>query len=63
MDAPVGDVRLNKAEHLLGGLGSLDEHTVVNLEEAEELEDFAGFWRNLVDTIDTHGLVFSKRDV
>ena len=49
-DAPVGDVGLNKTEHLLGRLRDLNKHTVVDLEEAEELKDFAGLWRDLVNT-------------
>ena len=49
-DAPVCDVWLNKTEHVLGGLGHLHENTVVDLEEAEELKDFAGLWRDLVNT-------------
>ena len=49
-DEPVGDVRLNKTKHLLGRLRDLNKHTVVDLEEAEELEDFAGLGSNVVDT-------------
>lgn len=47
---PVGDVWLDETKHLLSGLGDLDEYTVVDLEEAEELEDLAGLGGNLVDT-------------
>lgn len=36
-NSPVGDVRLNKAEHLLSRSCDLDEDAVVNLEEAEQL--------------------------
>ena len=50
VNAPVSDVGLNKTEHLLGGLGHLDEHTIVDLEETKELENFAGLGRNVVDT-------------
>ena len=49
-DAPVGDVGLNKTKHLLGRLRDLNKHTIVDLEEAEELEDFAGLGSNVVDT-------------
>ena len=52
-DAPVGDVGLNKTEHLLGRLRDLNKHAVVDLEEAEELEDFAGLGSDLVDTSNT----------
>jgi hypothetical protein len=48
----VGDVGLNKAEHLLGGLGHADEDTVVDLEEAEKLEDLLGLGGNLGDTLE-----------
>jgi hypothetical protein len=46
----IGDVRLNKAKHLLSGASSLDEDTIVDLEQAEKLQDLAGFGSNLVDT-------------
>lgn len=48
----VGDPGLDDLEHLRGGLGDLDEDTVVDLEETEELEDLAGLGGNLVDTLD-----------
>ena len=35
---------------MLGSLGDLDEDTVVDLEETEELEDFAGLGGDVVDT-------------
>jgi hypothetical protein len=50
MNAPVCDVGLNKSEHLLCGTGSLDKNSIINLKKAEKLEDFAGFWSDLVDT-------------
>ena len=50
-DAPVGDVGLNKTEHLLGRLRDLNKHTVVDLQETEELQDLAGLGCNLVDTV------------
>ena len=46
----VGDVRLDDLEHFRGGFGEADEDAVINLEEAEELEDFAGFGGDLIDT-------------
>ena len=48
--APVSDVRLNQAEHLLGSFGDLNEDTIVDLQKAEELQDLAGLGGNLVDT-------------
>lgn len=48
----VGDPGLDDLQHLSGGLGDLDEDTVVDLEETEELEDLAGLGGNLVDTLD-----------
>ena len=49
----VGDPRLDNLEHLSGGLGDTDEDTVVDLEQAEQLEDLAGLGGDLVDTLDT----------
>jgi len=49
----VGDVRLNKLEHLRGGLGQTDKDTVVDLEETEELQDLTGLGCNVVDTTQT----------
>jgi hypothetical protein len=40
MDAPVGDVGLDEEEHLGGGLGDLDEDSVVD-PAGVELSDFA----------------------
>lgn len=49
----VGDVRLDELEHLHGGLGQLNEGSVVDLTETEELHDLAGLGGELVDTLDT----------
>lgn len=35
---------------MLGSPGSLDEDTIVDLEETEELQDFSGFGCDFVDT-------------
>lgn len=53
----VGDPWLDDLEHLKGGLGQADENTIVDLEKTEELEDLAGLWCNLVDTVDCISLV------
>ena len=50
LDLPVGDVGLNQTKHLLGGLRDLDEDTVVDLKQTEELQDLAGLGSNLVNT-------------
>ena len=47
---PVSNVRLHKTEHLFGGLGHLNEHTIVDLKKTEELKDFAGLGCDVVDT-------------
>ena len=52
-DAHVGDVGLNKTKHLLGRLRDLNENTVVDLEKTEELKNFAGLRRDVVDTEET----------
>lgn len=46
----VGDEGLDNLQHLRGGLGELDEDTVVDLEETEELESLALLGVDLVDT-------------
>jgi hypothetical protein len=48
----VGHIRLDQTEHLLRRLGDLDEDAVVDLQETQELEDLARFWRDLVDAAD-----------
>lgn len=48
---PVRDVGLNQAKHVDGGLVDLDENTVVDLAEAEELEHLAGLGADSVDTV------------
>jgi len=47
----VGDPWLDDLEHLKSSLGHAYEDTIVDLEETEELEDLAGLWCDLVDTI------------
>lgn len=44
----VSNPRLDDAKHLCSCLGKLDEHTIVDLEEAEKLKDFAGLRGDLV---------------
>jgi hypothetical protein len=48
----VSDPGLDDLDHLLSGLGELDEDTVVDLEQTEQLEDLAGLGGDLVDTLD-----------
>lgn len=48
----VGDVGLDDAEHVDGGLGQADEDTVVDLTQAEELKNLAWLGAHLVDTLD-----------
>jgi hypothetical protein len=47
----VGNPWLDDLEHLESSLGHADEDTVVDLEKTEELEDLAGLWCDLVDTV------------
>ena len=46
----VGHVGLDESEHLLGSLGHLDEHSVVDLEESEQLQDLSRLGGDLVDS-------------
>ena len=46
----ISNPRLDDAKHLRSCLGKLDEHTIVDLEEAEKLKDFAGLRGDLVYT-------------
>jgi len=48
----VGNIRLNEAEHTDGGVVKLDEGTVVELAEAEELHDLLGLGGDANDTAD-----------
>lgn len=50
----VGDPWLDDLEHLKSCLGHANKDTVVDLEETEKLEDLAGLWCDLVDTLDTN---------
>ncbi len=47
----VGDEWLDHSEHVHGSLVELDEHSVVNLSQSEELEDLLGLGGKLVDTV------------
>ena len=46
----ISSVRFNETQHLLSSLGHLDNHTVVDLKEAEELKDFTGLGCDVVRT-------------
>lgn len=46
----VGDVRLDHSDHVDGGLGHSDEHSVVELSESKELHDLLALGAQLVDT-------------
>jgi len=48
----VSDPWLDNLQHLKSSLGHADKDTIVDLEKTEELEDLAGLWCNLVDTLD-----------
>ena len=53
----VGDIRLDYFEHFGGGFSEFDEDAIVDLEEAEELEDLAGFGGDFVDTVNIVSMV------
>jgi hypothetical protein len=61
----VGDIRLNNAKHLNGGLRKTDENTVIDLKETKKLESLALLWINLVDTLDTNhkGKLWFSRNI
>ena len=46
----VGDEWLNKSDHVDGGSVELDEDSVVELSQTEELHDLLLLWSELVDT-------------
>lgn len=48
-----GDEWLDDLQHLHGGAGQLDENTIVDLTESQQLQDLAGLGGHLVDTLDT----------
>jgi len=48
----IGNPGLDDLDHLSGSLSDANEDTVVDLEEAEELEDLARLRGDLVDTLD-----------
>jgi hypothetical protein len=47
----VGNPWLDNLQHLKGSLGHANEYTIVDLEKTEKLEDLAGLWCDLVDTV------------
>jgi len=50
----IGNPWLDDLKHLKGSLGHANKDTVVDLEKTEKLEDLAGLWCYLVDTLDTN---------
>lgn len=47
----IGNPRLDNLDHLSSSLGDANEDTVVDLEEAQKLEDLARLGGDLVDTV------------
>jgi len=47
---PIGDVRLDKQEHLSSSFGDFDEHAIIDLQQPEQLKDFSRFGSDFVDT-------------
>ena len=50
----ISNERLDNLQHLHGGLGHLDEDTIVYLKKSEELQGFPFLGINLVDTLNTN---------
>ena len=50
----ISNERLDNLQHLHGGLGHLDEDTIVYLKKSEELQGFPFLGINLVDTLDAN---------
>lgn len=48
--SPIRHIGFYQPQHLLRSFRHLDKDTVVDLEETKELQDFAWFGRNLIDT-------------
>lgn len=46
----IGNIWLNQVEHFLGRCRKAYENPIVDLDEAEELQDLARLWRKLVNT-------------
>jgi hypothetical protein len=53
-DLPVRHIGLNQAEHLLCCAGGLHKDTIVDLQKSEELQNFARFRGDLIDTEEKH---------
>lgn len=49
----IGDVGLDQLQHLLGGLGQTDKHTIVDLKKTKKLKNLSGLGGKLVDTLST----------
>lgn len=47
---PPGDVRLSNPEHVDGSLVQLDEHTIEDLAQTEQLQNFADLRADTIDT-------------
>ncbi len=53
-DVPISDVRLHTLQHIDCGLVKPDKDTIVDLSEAQQLEDLSGGGVNTIDTICTN---------
>ena len=47
---PPGDVGFHQSQHVDGRLIQLDEHSIVDLPQSEELEDLPHTWTHTIDT-------------
>jgi len=59
-DIPICDIGLNKTQHLLSSPCGLDEDAIVDLQQSQQLQDFSGFWGNLVDTARMFSIFISR---
>ena len=47
---PPGDVGFHQSQHVDGRLIQLDEHSIVDLPQSEELQDLPHTWTHAIDT-------------
>ena len=47
---PPGNVGFHQSQHVDGGLIELDEHSIVDLPQSEELQDLPHTWTHTIDT-------------
>ena len=58
--SPPSDVWLNDAKHVDGGFVELDEDSIVDLPQTQQLQNLTRFWVQTIDTANMKGCILER---